>query len=173
MAALTDDQRTIVGELFPDILARVGPCYLRRFPKLRDEILSAVGLGVVFGVRSFRGDGGLSLDDWVELNATRRVRAEICLIAARWKDHPSFRLEDDPLWFARFDDDGHDRLDSLLPGLSPRQRDAVTLTILEGHPLEEASRRMGVSPNTCKRHRFDAIQRLKTFLKDPHARHQV
>lgn len=132
------------AELYRRHYGRIGTYLLRRTGDraATEDLLAEVFLAALRGVRRFRWRG-IGFDHWLYRVATRA--------ANRWARRRRFAPLDaarDVAAAARRD--AADEVTAMLLALPPRLQSVISLHYLEGLPVDEVARVLGVRPGTVK-----------------------
>lgn len=166
IARLTPEQRETAARLYPSAV-RVAVRFVRRFPWLEAEIVSAVGLGVCESAASYDKSRGLTPEDYAAYSAHMRVRSDLQRLALSARRKPALHHETEPLWFQRYAEGEApgDAIDRLLAPLSPATADAVRRTVIE-ELSDPAAARAGETPDAVRQRRRYGLKRLRDFHQD-------
>jgi RNA polymerase sigma-70 factor (ECF subfamily) len=132
------------AELYRRHYPRIGTYLLRRTGDraATEDLLAEVFLAALRGVRRFRWRG-IGFDHWLYRVATRAANRW----ARRRRFAPLAAARDVPAAAPR---DGADEVTAMLLALPPRLQAVLSLHYLEGLPVEEVARVLGVRPGTVK-----------------------
>jgi RNA polymerase sigma-70 factor (ECF subfamily) len=167
LTLVADGERAAFAELYQRIAWRVlgAATFTLRDISLAEEVTQEVFLEIWQRASSFDGAKG-SASSWVMRMAhARSVDRVRQAQAARNRDGAYFRQAFEPATDSVVDDvlrkvDNH-RLHAAVAGLTPLQREAVTLTFYVGQSYREASDVLGIPRATMKTRVRDALLALR------------
>jgi RNA polymerase sigma-70 factor (ECF subfamily) len=177
-AQALEELRAIILRGLPYALAGKLSTDSPEFEALADEVAQETLLRVLDHLHTFEGRSAFTT--WVHKIAVRGALTE--LRRRRWRDVPLPEMEmndesDSPM--GEMPDDGptpeamverHDLMQQvnriIMEELTEKQRQAMTAVAMQGMPLEEAARRMGMNRNALYKLLHDARLHLKRRLED-------